>query len=106
VSNEIVQHHDWLPTLLAPAGEPNIEDKLLRGHEAAGKHFRVHLDRYNLLPCLTGQEQRSPRQGFIYFSDDGDVVEELLGRLWGDRAGRVGGLRSLARGAAGPDRAP
>ena len=74
VSNEIVQHHDWLPTFLAMAGEPDVVDKLLRGHEAAGKYFRVHLDGYNLVPYLTGEEPRSPRKGFIYFSDDGDLV--------------------------------
>ena len=32
VSNEIVQHHDWLPTFLAIAGEPNIVEKLKKGH--------------------------------------------------------------------------
>jgi arylsulfatase len=73
-SNEIVQHHDWLPTFLAMAGEPDIAEKLRRGHTAAGKRFRVHLDGYNLLPYLTGQEKKSPRQGFIYFDDDGDLV--------------------------------
>jgi arylsulfatase len=74
ISNEIVQHHDWLPTFLAAAGEPDIIDKLLKGHEAAGKTFKVHIDGYNLLPYLTGQEEKSPRQGFIYFDDDGDLV--------------------------------
>jgi arylsulfatase len=74
VSNEIVQHHDWLPTFLAAAGEPDIVEQLKRGYSAAGKTFKVHIDGYNLLPYLTGEEQKSPRQGFIYFSDDGDVV--------------------------------
>jgi arylsulfatase len=74
VSNEIVQHHDWLPTILAMAGEPDIAEKLKKGHQAAGKRFRVHLDGYNLLPYLTGAQKHSPRQGFIYFSDDGDLV--------------------------------
>ncbi len=74
VSNEIVQHHDWLPTFLAAAGEPDVKEKLLQGHEAAGRRFRVHIDGYNLLPYLTGQEPTSPRKGFIYFSDDGDLV--------------------------------
>jgi arylsulfatase A-like enzyme len=74
VSNEIVQHHDWLPTLLAAAGEPDIVEKLKKGHQAVGKTFKVHLDGYNLLPYLTGQEPKSPRKGFIYFSDDGDLV--------------------------------
>jgi len=74
VSNEIVQHHDWLPTFLAMAGEPDIKEKLLNGHEALGKKFKVHLDGYSLLQYLTGKEKKSPRQGFIYFSDDGDLV--------------------------------
>jgi arylsulfatase A-like enzyme len=74
VSNEIVQHHDWLPTLLAAAGEPDIAEKLKKGHQAVGKTFKVHVDGYNLLPYLTGQEPKSPRKGFIYFSDDGDLV--------------------------------
>ncbi|MDX2091478.1 MAG: arylsulfatase [Kofleriaceae bacterium] len=74
VSNEIISHLDWLPTFLAAAGDPDIKQKLLDGHEAAGKTFKVHLDGDNLLPFLTGQEEHSPRKGFIYFSDDGDLV--------------------------------
>jgi arylsulfatase len=74
VSNEIVQLHDWLPTFLAAAGEPDVVEKLLEGHEAAGKTFKVHIDGYNLLPYLTGGEERSPRKGFIYFDDDGNLV--------------------------------
>ncbi len=38
ISNDIVSHHDWIPTFLAAAGEPQIKEKLLRGHDAAGKH--------------------------------------------------------------------
>ena len=74
VSNEIVQHNDWLPTFLAAAGEPDIKEKLKRGYAAAGKTFKVHLDGYNLLPYLTGQAAKSERPGFIYFNDDGDLV--------------------------------
>ncbi|MGH9868323.1 MAG: arylsulfatase [Candidatus Polarisedimenticolia bacterium] len=74
VSNEIVQHNDWLPTFLAMAGEPDVKQKLLKGYKAAGKTFRVHLDGYNLLPYLTGQEKKSPRPGFFYFDDDGSLV--------------------------------
>jgi arylsulfatase len=28
ISNEIVQHHDWLPTFLAMAGDSEVVDKL------------------------------------------------------------------------------
>jgi arylsulfatase A-like enzyme len=74
VSNEIVQHHDWLPTFVAAAGDPDIVEKLKQGHTAGEKTFRVHIDGYNLLPLLTGEAEKSPRQGMIYFSDDGDVL--------------------------------
>ena len=36
--------------------------------------YKVHIDGFNLLPYLTGQEEKSPRRGFFYFSDDGDLV--------------------------------
>lgn len=74
LSNEIVQHHDWLPTFLAMAGEPDIVEKCKAGHKAGDKTFKVHIDGYNLLPYLTGEQEKSPRQGFIYFSDDGDLM--------------------------------
>jgi arylsulfatase A-like enzyme len=74
VSNEIVQHHDWLPTLLAAAGDPEIVGKLKAGHTIGDKTYKVHIDGYNLLPYLTGDEEKSPRQGLVYFSDDGDVL--------------------------------
>jgi arylsulfatase len=74
ISNEIVSHHDWLPTFLAAAGEPQVVEKLRIGHTAAGKTFKVHIDGQNLLSYLTGKQKTSPREGFIYFSDDGDLV--------------------------------
>jgi arylsulfatase len=74
VTNDIVQHHDWLPTFLAMAGEPDIAAKLRKGHKAGAKTFKVHLDGYNLLDFLTKEGVRSPRPGFIYFDDDGELV--------------------------------
>jgi arylsulfatase A-like enzyme len=74
VSNEIVSGHDWLPTLLAVAGEPEIKEKLIQGHEAAGKKFKVHIDGFNQLEYLTGQAEKGPRRGFFFFNDDGDLV--------------------------------
>ena len=59
VSNEIVSHHDWLPTFLAAAGEPTSRRSCSQGHQAGGKTFKVHLDGYNLLPYLTGKERRA-----------------------------------------------
>jgi arylsulfatase A-like enzyme len=74
VSNEIIQHHDWLPTFLAAAGDPDIVEKLKKGHKVGDTTFKVHIDGYNLLPYLTGEEKESPRKGYFYFSDDGDLM--------------------------------
>jgi arylsulfatase len=73
-SNELISGLDWLPTLVAAAGDADIKDKLLKGHQAGGKTFKVHLDGYNQLPYLTGQQPTSARKEFIYFNDDGDLV--------------------------------
>jgi len=74
VSNDIISHLDWAPTLLAAAGVPDVKEKLLKGYVANGKKYKVHLDGYNQLPYLTGQEPKSPREEFFYFSDDGDLT--------------------------------
>ena len=74
VSNEIISHMDWLPTFLAIAGDPDINEKLLKGYQVGKKNFKVHLDGYNLLPYLTGQVGEGPRKEFFYFSDDGDLM--------------------------------
>jgi arylsulfatase A-like enzyme len=74
VSNEIISHMDWLPTLVAAGGEPDVKEKLLRGHEATGKTFKVHLDGFDFLPHLRGEEDKGPRVSFFYFSDDGDLI--------------------------------
>jgi arylsulfatase A-like enzyme len=75
VANGIVQHHDWLPTFLAMAGEPAIVEKLKKGgYQANGKTFKNHIDGFNLLDYLTGKAKESPRPMFFYFSDDGDML--------------------------------
>ncbi|MCE5241476.1 arylsulfatase [bacterium] len=74
VCNDIMAHQDWVTTLLAAVGEADINEKLQKGHEANGKTFKVHLDGYNFLPYLLGEAPHGPRQGFIYFSDDGELV--------------------------------
>jgi arylsulfatase A-like enzyme len=73
-SNEIMHHMDWLPTFLAAAGEPDVKEKLLTGHSAIGRNFKVHLDGYNFLPTLTGKDEHGPRKEIFYFSDDGDLT--------------------------------
>ena len=75
VSNDIMHHMDWLPTYLAAAGVPDIKEQLLKGGVSAiGREYNVHLDGYNFLPYLTGQDKTSPRKEIFYFSDDGDLT--------------------------------
>ena len=70
VSNDIMSHLDWFPTLMAAAGDSDITEKLKKGHEAGDKTFKVHLDGYNFLPHITGEQAKGPRNEFLYFSDD------------------------------------
>jgi len=74
VSNGIVQHHDWFPTFLALAGDPDVVEKLKSGYQAIGRTYKNHIDGYNLVPYLTGDAKQSPREFFMYLSDDGDVL--------------------------------
>ena len=74
VSNEIISHLDWLPTLVAAAGMPDVKEKLLTGYKVGDMTYKVHLDGYNFLPYLTGQAPKGPRESFFYFSDEGDLM--------------------------------
>jgi arylsulfatase len=74
VYNEIFSHQDMLQTLLAAAGEPNIVEKVKKGHKAGAKTFKVHLDGFNLMPFLKGEVKGNPRPGFLYWSDEGDLM--------------------------------
>ena len=75
VVNGIVSHQDWMPTLLAAAGEPEIKEKLLKGHKAGEKTFKVHLDGYNMLDYFEkGAEGDGPRKEIFYFTDVGELA--------------------------------
>ena len=74
VLNGIVSHQDWLPTLLAAAGAPDVPAKLVEGYKVGDKTYKVHIDGINMLPYLTGEAKESPRNFFFYMSDDGDIL--------------------------------
>lgn len=73
ISNEIMHHMDWLPTIAAIAGDTKIKESLKKGKKMGSKTYKVHLDGYNFLPHLTGQETEGPRREIFYFTDDGDL---------------------------------
>ncbi|EKS42251.1 arylsulfatase [Afipia broomeae] len=78
ISTEMFSGLDWFPTLLAAAGDTDIKERLLKGAPVGGKTFKVHLDGYNQLPHLTGQQPKSARTEFAYFNDDGVLVAYRL----------------------------
>jgi arylsulfatase len=79
VSNEIIQHHDWLPTFCAIAGDVDMPKKLRKGVKLGDKNVKVHIDGFNLLPFLTTEGAKSPREGFFYFDDGGNLVAVRFG---------------------------
>jgi arylsulfatase A-like enzyme len=79
VINEICSLQDMIPTFAAAAGEPDLVEKVKKGYEADGRTFKVHLDGVNLLPFLKGEQEKSPREGFLYWSDDGELLAIRVG---------------------------
>jgi arylsulfatase len=81
VINDIASLQDFIPTFAAANGESDLVEKVKKGYEIAGKTYKVHLDGYDLLPFLKGEVEESPRQGFIYWSDDGECMAMRMGRF-------------------------
>lgn len=73
IENNIISQEDWMPTLLAAAGEPEIVEKLKKGHKANGRDFKVHPDGYNFVPYFKGEVKESPRKEILYFGQGGEL---------------------------------
>jgi arylsulfatase len=74
IVNEIIAGEDWMPTLLAAAGDPDIKEKLLKGVKVGKKKFKNHLDGYNFKPYFEGKVDEGPRKEFFYFTDNGELM--------------------------------
>jgi arylsulfatase A-like enzyme len=86
ITNQIMSHNDWIPTLAAFAGEPDIVGKLKQGYttnvQGADITYKVHLDGYDQSKFLTSvsgtigtaNDAKSARNNFFYSDDDGDLV--------------------------------
>ena len=68
VENGIFSGLDWLPTLAAAAGNPNITQQLLQGVQLGDRTYKNHLDGYNQLDLLTGKGP-SARHEIFYFGE-------------------------------------
>jgi hypothetical protein len=77
-----MSHNDWIPTLCAAAGEPDIVNKLKAGYTANGIAYKVHLDGYDQSTFLrnvsgtpgNNNGTKSARDNFFYSDDDGLLV--------------------------------
>ena len=78
--NDICSLQDFIPTFAAAAGEPDLGEKVKQGYTIGEKTFKVHLDGVNLLPSLSGENPEWPRNGFVYWSDDGDFLALRINR--------------------------
>ncbi|HEY4078465.1 MAG TPA: arylsulfatase [Rhizomicrobium sp.] len=80
IINDICSLQDFIPTFAAATGEADLVDKVKKGYKIGDTTFKVHLDGFNLMPFLAGKE-KCPREGFLYWSDDGDLMA-LRVRQW------------------------
>jgi arylsulfatase A-like enzyme len=74
IVNDIMAAEDWLPTLLAAAGVPDVKEQLLTGYKAGTRTFKNYLDGYNFKPFFEGDVAEGPRHEFFYFSDNADLM--------------------------------
>lgn len=80
VINDIFSQEDWMPTLLAAVGEPDVKEKLLKGHKAADKTFKAHLDGYNQMDLLTGKGPG--KRDEIFYFDAGGHLNAIRYKDW------------------------
>lgn len=72
--NGIVSHEDWLPTFAAIAGDTDVKERLLKGTTINGRSYKNHVDGVNQLDYISGKVKESPRNGFIYVNDAGEIA--------------------------------
>ncbi|MEF1159167.1 arylsulfatase, partial [Vibrio parahaemolyticus] len=78
--NGMMSLEDFFPTLVAAAGDTKVKDELLKGKKVGKTNYKVHLDGYNQLPYITGKSDKSARNEFVYWSDDGDLLALRQGK--------------------------
>ncbi len=67
-TSEFMTSEDWLPTLMAAAGDTDVKDRLLKGTRIGNRDYRVHLDGYDQIDMLTGKG-KSKRREFFYYGE-------------------------------------
>ncbi len=83
VTNQLMSHNDWIPTLCSIGGEPDIIGKCLKGYDDKHGHtYKVHLDGFDQSKFIksvegtanTNNGATSARSLFFYSDDDGLLV--------------------------------
>jgi arylsulfatase len=77
--NAVTSHEDFVPTLVAAAGNPDVTKQLLGGYQAADKTFKVHLDGYDQRDLLEHGGEGA-RKEYFYWTDDGNLAALRYGR--------------------------
>lgn len=81
--NHVTAGLDWVPTIVAAAGDEKISEKLKKGgFKANGKTFKAHLDGFNMLPLWSGKISENPRKYYIYGSDAGEITAIRFKDRW------------------------
>lgn len=74
VSNDIISHMDWFPTIAAALGDTDLKERMKKRAVFGKDNTKVHLDGYNFLPRWKGEVDEGPRREFFYFSDTGNLL--------------------------------
>lgn len=74
ISNDIISHLDWFPTIAAALGDEDLKERMKKGPVFGKDNTKVHLDGYNFLPRWKGEVNEGPRREFFYFSDTGNLL--------------------------------
>ena len=67
-TGEFMTMEDWIPTIMSMLGQPDLKDKLLKGHKVGNMTYKVHLDGYDQTDVLSGKGS-SKRKEFFYFTE-------------------------------------
>jgi arylsulfatase A-like enzyme len=73
-TGEFMTMEDWLPTLMAAAGDPGIKERLKVGAKVGERDYKVHLDGYDQTAMLTGTGKSARREFFFYGENDLNAI--------------------------------
>ena len=69
-TGEFMTMEDWLPTLMAAAGDSTVKESLKAGTKVGEREYKVHLDGYDQTAMLTGKGKSQRREFFFYGEND------------------------------------